>query len=156
MMARFTNDCPRRIRKPGRIHTRLCDDRTPRANHCILPSLDRLNWQSTNRASGGQAVGGFVLALRPSPRWMPPIEAGILSVPRSHRSIDPMHILAIETVDRSGSIAILDDRHVLAKLDLDPTMRSAQSLAPGIAAVLGVAQIKPSGVEMVAVATGPG
>jgi tRNA threonylcarbamoyladenosine biosynthesis protein TsaB len=67
-----------------------------------------------------------------------------------------MHILAIETTDRSGSVAALDDDRVVAEIDLDPTMRSAQSLAPGIASLLEHVGWNPREIRLVAVATGPG
>src|SRR5215207_4396837 len=67
-----------------------------------------------------------------------------------------MRILAIETVDKTGSVAALVDGLVQAELELDPTRRSAQTLVPGIAALLNQAGWKPHEVELVAVTTGPG
>jgi tRNA threonylcarbamoyladenosine biosynthesis protein TsaB len=67
-----------------------------------------------------------------------------------------MRILAIETVDKTGSVAALVDGLVQAELELDPTRRSAQTLVPGIAALLNQAGWKPHDVELVAVTTGPG
>ena len=67
-----------------------------------------------------------------------------------------MYILAIETTGRSGSLAVLDDARVMTTLDLDPSLRSAQSLAPGISSILSQAGIQPTDVQLVAVAGGPG
>jgi tRNA threonylcarbamoyladenosine biosynthesis protein TsaB len=67
-----------------------------------------------------------------------------------------MRILAIETIETTGSIAVLDDDRVVAERRLDDQHRSAQSLVPGIAAMLERAGWSPADVELVAVATGPG
>ncbi len=67
-----------------------------------------------------------------------------------------MRILAIETTDRAGSVAVFEDETLLAELDLDPAIRSAESLAPGIVSILGSAGWQSSDVELVAVASGPG
>jgi tRNA threonylcarbamoyladenosine biosynthesis protein TsaB len=67
-----------------------------------------------------------------------------------------MRILAIETTDIAGSVAALEGQHLVASQELDPQMRSAQSLAPGIAALLESIDWKPSDVKLVAVAVGPG
>lgn len=67
-----------------------------------------------------------------------------------------MRILAIETVDKTGSVAALADGVVLGERDLDPTRRSAQTLVPGIAVLLKQVGWQPHDVELVAVTTGPG
>lgn len=67
-----------------------------------------------------------------------------------------MRILAIETVGTSGSVAALADGTLAAQHELPSGRRSAQALAPGIAAVLAEIGWRPSDVELVAVATGPG
>jgi tRNA threonylcarbamoyladenosine biosynthesis protein TsaB len=67
-----------------------------------------------------------------------------------------MRILAIETVDKTGSVAALNDGVVLAEDMLDPTRRSAQTLVPGIEVLLHRVGWKPQDVELVAVTTGPG
>jgi tRNA threonylcarbamoyladenosine biosynthesis protein TsaB len=67
-----------------------------------------------------------------------------------------MRILAVETTGLAGSVAALDGKQVLAAFDLDESMRSAQSLAPGIVSVLDAASWRSGDVELVAVATGPG
>lgn len=67
-----------------------------------------------------------------------------------------MRILAIETTDIAGSIAALDMGRILTAHDLDPRLRSAQTLAPAIVTLLEKAGWRPGDVELVAVATGPG
>lgn len=67
-----------------------------------------------------------------------------------------MRILALETVAAAGSVALLDDDRVVEELELVTARRSAQTLAPGIAALLERAGWRPADVELVAVASGPG
>ena len=67
-----------------------------------------------------------------------------------------MRILAIETVETTGTLAALDDERVVAERALDPSRRSAQSLAPGIDALLSEVGWHANDVELVAVANGPG
>jgi tRNA threonylcarbamoyladenosine biosynthesis protein TsaB len=67
-----------------------------------------------------------------------------------------MRILALETVDSTGSVAALEDQRVIAEQPLDARQRSAQSLAPGIAQLLERVGWRAADVELVAVATGPG
>ena len=67
-----------------------------------------------------------------------------------------MRILAIETVERSGSVAALDDETLVAQRRLEARRGSARSLAPAIAALLSEAGWRPTDVALVAVAVGPG
>ncbi|MEX2112490.1 MAG: tRNA (adenosine(37)-N6)-threonylcarbamoyltransferase complex dimerization subunit type 1 TsaB [Pirellulales bacterium] len=67
-----------------------------------------------------------------------------------------MRILAIETIGLRGSVAALARDRLLAERQLDPEQRSAQSLAPGIAALLHEVGWQPRDIQLVAVATGPG
>jgi tRNA threonylcarbamoyladenosine biosynthesis protein TsaB len=67
-----------------------------------------------------------------------------------------MRILAIETTDRAGTLALLVDDQPIATLELDTALRSAQTLAPGIESLLATAAWTPRDVELVAVAAGPG
>ncbi len=67
-----------------------------------------------------------------------------------------MRILAIETVDKTGSVAALVDGTPVAERVLDPTQRSARSLVPGIDQLLKQVGWQPDSVELVTVATGPG
>ncbi|MGE0694208.1 MAG: tRNA (adenosine(37)-N6)-threonylcarbamoyltransferase complex dimerization subunit type 1 TsaB [Pirellulales bacterium] len=67
-----------------------------------------------------------------------------------------VRILALETVDTGGSVAALDDARLLAEQALPSAQRSAQSLAPAIAAILAEVGWRPTDVQLVAVASGPG
>ncbi|REK19529.1 MAG: tRNA (adenosine(37)-N6)-threonylcarbamoyltransferase complex dimerization subunit type 1 TsaB [Planctomycetota bacterium] len=67
-----------------------------------------------------------------------------------------MRILAIETIETAGSVALLDGQHLVAETRLDASRRSARTLAPGIHDLLFGAGWTPREVELVAVATGPG
>jgi tRNA threonylcarbamoyladenosine biosynthesis protein TsaB len=67
-----------------------------------------------------------------------------------------MRILSIETTELTGSLAAAIDGKVLLEIDLDSDHRSAQSLAPGIKALLEQVGWRPSDVQLVAVTTGPG
>jgi tRNA threonylcarbamoyladenosine biosynthesis protein TsaB len=67
-----------------------------------------------------------------------------------------MRILAIETTDKAGSVAAIDNDNLLAELMLDHTQRSAQSLAPGIDHLLKQVGWRPSDVQLAAVSIGPG
>jgi tRNA threonylcarbamoyladenosine biosynthesis protein TsaB len=74
----------------------------------------------------------------------------------SAETVIAMRILAIETVGTSGSVAALAAGALAVQHELPSGRRSAQALAPGIAAVLAEVGWRPSEVELVAVATGPG
>jgi tRNA threonylcarbamoyladenosine biosynthesis protein TsaB len=67
-----------------------------------------------------------------------------------------MRILAIETTDKTGSVAAMADDNLLADLMLDRTQRSAQSLAPAISRLLKQVGWLPSDVQLVGVSIGPG
>jgi tRNA threonylcarbamoyladenosine biosynthesis protein TsaB len=67
-----------------------------------------------------------------------------------------MRILAIETVELTGSVAALEGQTLLRQLPLDTGRRSAQTLIPGIQQLLGEVCWRPGQVELVAVAAGPG
>ena len=67
-----------------------------------------------------------------------------------------MKLLAIETTQSAGSLAVLADGNLLAELSLRQDQRSAQSLAPGLKAILAQVGWKPRDVELVAVTVGPG
>ena len=67
-----------------------------------------------------------------------------------------MRILAIETTERIGSIAVADQGDLVAEIRLPNTLRSAQSLAPGIQNLLKDVGWTPQDVELVAVTAGPG
>ena len=67
-----------------------------------------------------------------------------------------MRILALETTDKTGSVAAIDDDNLLAELMLDHTQRSAQSLAPAMQRLLKQVGWLPADVQLVAVSVGPG
>ncbi len=67
-----------------------------------------------------------------------------------------MNLLAIETSQSAGSLAVLADGDLLAELPLPQDRRSTQSLAPGLKAILAQVGWKPRDVVLVAVAVGPG
>ena len=65
-------------------------------------------------------------------------------------------ILALETTDTAGGVALCEGDKIVASRALDPERRSAQTLAPAIRDVLCGVGWKPSDVAIVAVAVGPG
>lgn len=67
-----------------------------------------------------------------------------------------MRILALETTDKTGSVAALDDYNLLAELMLDQNQRSAQSLAPAMQTLLKRVDWSPKDVQLVGVSIGPG
>jgi tRNA threonylcarbamoyladenosine biosynthesis protein TsaB len=67
-----------------------------------------------------------------------------------------IRIVALETSDRAGSVAAAADSKVLSELQLDPQLRSAQSLAPAVHMLLKQVAWPPSEVQLFAVTIGPG
>ncbi|MBP5622531.1 MAG: tRNA (adenosine(37)-N6)-threonylcarbamoyltransferase complex dimerization subunit type 1 TsaB [Thermoguttaceae bacterium] len=65
-------------------------------------------------------------------------------------------MLALETTDLTGSVALCERGNVLAVRFLNPDQRSAQSLAPAIQSILREFSWKPSDVDVVATTVGPG
>ncbi len=70
-------------------------------------------------------------------------------------------ILAIETTEQFGSIALADDRHGneephVVEMVLPKNARSAQTLVPAIDTLFRANQVKPQEVSAVAVIVGPG
>lgn len=90
--------------------------------------------------------GALTTALARLRRWRP--------LPA--RPHDTMKILALETTERIGSVALLDDPNLLYEKKLDPNKRSAQSLAPAIAEALERAGWRATDVDLVATTIGPG
>lgn len=78
---------------------------------------------------------------------------GTETIEKAKRS---MRILAIETIDKTGSVAALDGERLLVERGLGDQQRSLQTLVPAMREVLETVGWKPAGVELVAVATGPG
>jgi len=67
-----------------------------------------------------------------------------------------LRILALETSGPLASVAALDGNNLLAQMELNPSTRSAASLAPAVRELLSRADWPPASVELVAVAIGPG
>ncbi len=67
-----------------------------------------------------------------------------------------LRILALETSELLGSVAVAEDDKILADLELGAGQRSAQSLAPAIHAILAKVGWHPKDVDVVAVTVGPG
>ncbi len=67
-----------------------------------------------------------------------------------------MRILALETTDKTGTVAALDGSNLLAEMTLEPTRRSAQTLAPAIQSLLSQVGWRPPDVQLVGVSIGPG
>ncbi len=67
-----------------------------------------------------------------------------------------MRILALETTDKIGSVAAIVGDNLLAELTLDAGQRSAQSLLPAVASLLGQVAWRPADVQLLAVSIGPG
>lgn len=65
-------------------------------------------------------------------------------------------ILAFDCSSPSGSVALLEDSQVLARADLEPSKRSAVTLAPAIAEVLVHAGKRTSELSLVGTTIGPG
>lgn len=67
-----------------------------------------------------------------------------------------MRILALETSDWSGSVALLDEESVAAQCQLGRRDRTAKALAPAIQQLLVDLSWKPTEIDLVAVTQGPG
>ena len=67
-----------------------------------------------------------------------------------------MRTLAIETTERTGSVAALADGQLVAEAPLAGDQRSAQSLAPAIEEILNRLEWRAADVDLVAVTVGPG
>lgn len=67
-----------------------------------------------------------------------------------------MRILAIETTAFTGSLALLEGDRIVAEARLPAEMRSAQSLAPAIAAILSDHAWPVESLQLIAVVQGPG
>ncbi|WP_143462938.1 tRNA (adenosine(37)-N6)-threonylcarbamoyltransferase complex dimerization subunit type 1 TsaB [Levilactobacillus enshiensis] len=67
-----------------------------------------------------------------------------------------MKILAIDTSNRPLSVAVLDDTTVLAAITVTVHQKHAEYLLPEIERLLAMADLKPTDLERVVVAAGPG
>ena len=67
-----------------------------------------------------------------------------------------MRILALETTEKFGSVALLDGKHVLEEITLPKDRRSSQTLHPALQTLFEKTQTAPQDVSVVAVVVGPG
>lgn len=67
-----------------------------------------------------------------------------------------MRVLALETSGMAGSVAVLADDERLLEIELDPSRRTAQTLAPAVRNILRQIGWNPAEVSLVAVTSGPG
>ncbi|NQT38977.1 MAG: tRNA (adenosine(37)-N6)-threonylcarbamoyltransferase complex dimerization subunit type 1 TsaB [Planctomycetes bacterium] len=67
-----------------------------------------------------------------------------------------VRILALETTERIGSVAAMQDGNLLQQLALDGNLRSAQALAPAVRALMTSLDWKATDVQLVAAVRGPG
>ncbi|TWT48427.1 tRNA (adenosine(37)-N6)-threonylcarbamoyltransferase complex dimerization subunit type 1 TsaB [Botrimarina hoheduenensis] len=80
---------------------------------------------------------------------------------RPHQIEPPTRLLAVETADRYGSVALAQITaqgalQLIGSAELRTDQRSAQSLAPAIGALLAEHGWSPHSLDVVAVASGPG
>ena len=67
-----------------------------------------------------------------------------------------MRILAIETTERFGTVALNEGDNLILQKGLESSQRSAQSLAPAIESILNELAWEPSSIDLVGVTLGPG
>ena len=67
-----------------------------------------------------------------------------------------MKILAIDTSNRPISVAVLDDTTVLAAITVTVHQKHAEYLLPEIERLLAMADLKPTDLDRIVVAAGPG
>jgi len=67
-----------------------------------------------------------------------------------------MKILALETTEKFGSVALLEGSRVLAEIVLPKDRRSSQTLHPALQTLFETSRITPQEIEFVAVVAGPG
>ncbi len=65
-------------------------------------------------------------------------------------------VLALETTEKFGSVALADGKSLLAEVELPKDRRSAQTLAPAMDAILRDNGVAPKGVDALVVIVGPG
>jgi tRNA threonylcarbamoyladenosine biosynthesis protein TsaB len=65
-------------------------------------------------------------------------------------------ILAFDCSSPAGTVAVLDGPRVLARQSLDPTKRSAKTLAPAVESVLSQVGKLPRELQLIATTVGPG
>lgn len=67
-----------------------------------------------------------------------------------------MHVLALDTTTRDGSVALVDDHHIIEERRGDPVRTHAERLPGELVALADAHGLSVSGVDLFAVAAGPG
>jgi tRNA threonylcarbamoyladenosine biosynthesis protein TsaB len=67
-----------------------------------------------------------------------------------------MHLIALDTTRRAGSLAILEDDHVIAEQQIDQARSYAEELPDAIVRLVNAARRELSAIDVFAVAAGPG
>jgi len=67
-----------------------------------------------------------------------------------------MKILALETTEKFGSVALLDGENVLAEIVLPKDRRSSQTLHPALHSLFESTRITPQEIAVIAIVSGPG
>ena len=67
-----------------------------------------------------------------------------------------MKILAIETTEKFGSVALLNNDNVLVEITLPKDQRSSQTLHPALQSLFEKTQTAPQEIDIIAVVIGPG
>ena len=67
-----------------------------------------------------------------------------------------MKVLALDTTTRAGSVALVEDDRIIAERRGDPTRTHAERLPRDILSLLEAHGTSPAGVDLFAVASGPG
>lgn len=70
--------------------------------------------------------------------------------------MSPLHILALDTTTRAGSVAVARDGLILADRSGDPALTHGQRLPADLMAALDAAHLSIEDVDLLAVAAGPG
>ncbi|MDR2754253.1 MAG: tRNA (adenosine(37)-N6)-threonylcarbamoyltransferase complex dimerization subunit type 1 TsaB [Planctomycetaceae bacterium] len=65
-------------------------------------------------------------------------------------------LLALETTEKYGSVALLNGKDILAEIQLSQEWRSSRTLAPAINSLFQETDIVPNNITVVAVVVGPG
>ena len=71
-------------------------------------------------------------------------------------TLSPLHILALDTTTRAGSVAVVRDGSVLAERCGDASLTHGQRLPGDLAAALDAAHLNINDLDLFAVAAGPG
>jgi tRNA threonylcarbamoyladenosine biosynthesis protein TsaB len=67
-----------------------------------------------------------------------------------------MRVLALDTTTRAGSVALVEDDRIIAQRRGDPSLTHAERLPRDILSLLEAHGTSPAGVDLFAVASGPG